>query len=136
MLEHIPTGIVITLVFVILVLSIRIKGLVDSREYLIQRKKVLENENAILKKPVYDWRWERTKRQMKAGLHNHLARKIPNTIENVGNVRLINILMKQSKSKYRLKIKYRGDRTGPDKSHVRKENSQWFSVYIYQTDPK
>lgn len=65
-------------------------------------------------------------------LHNHLVNKIPTNDINVYNVSLMNKLMANSNSKYRLRIRYRGPINGKYLSGgvVHKENSSWFSLYL------
>ena len=65
-------------------------------------------------------------------MYNHLLNNVPNTPENRGHVKFINDWMKKSRSRYRLKIRWRGPKQGGYKrgGGVDKNNSQWFSVYF------
>jgi hypothetical protein len=67
--------------------------------------------------------------------YEHLAKEIPNNSLTRGCVDYINKKMKDSSSKYRLRIRYRVPKDGQYGigGHVDKANSAAFSLYLFET---
>ena len=71
--------------------------------------------------------------------HNHLAKEIPNTEENLEKVAEFNKLARKSNSMHRLRIKYRKPKKGsPSEGYYGdgscpKDDAQCFSLYLRKT---